>query len=260
MKPLFIFLLITLSIHSLQGQVGFNNPNPHPNSLLDLTATDKGLLIPRLTTVQRDALTLILNPAAESLMVYDTNLQGFYFFRAGTWYGLNEWVKVAGSNNVSLSGNVNITGTINAGNISTSGSISTAGITATGSVESLGGIRTQNSGPFLKTKVIPIGDWNMDVDDTKGVATNVLAAKVRSIYVVIISDLDALSPNNRYPLGAMSINFSFGDSPAGGVGNIFDNSIELYRVQNRLFDGVNVITQFNDTSFNRGWVTIVYEE
>jgi microcystin-dependent protein len=116
MKPLIIFLLIAVSITNLPAQVGFNNPNPHPNSLLDLTATDKGLLIPRLTTIQRDALTLILNPAAESLLIYDTNLQGFYFFRAGAWYALNEWVKAAGSNDVAIAGNAQVNGTISANN------------------------------------------------------------------------------------------------------------------------------------------------
>jgi microcystin-dependent protein len=135
MKQFFIFLVLTVvSITTLQAQVGFNNPNPHPNSLLDLTATDKGLLIPRLTTVQRDALTLVLNPAAESLLVYDTNLQGFYFFRAGTWYALNEWVKTAGSNNVSLTGNASISGSISSGSITNAGTLTTNSLTSTGNI------------------------------------------------------------------------------------------------------------------------------
>jgi microcystin-dependent protein len=152
MKPLFIFLLLTLSITSLQGQVGFNNPNPHPKSIIDLTATDKGMLIPRLTTVQRDALALVLDPAAESLLVYDTNLQGFYFFRAGAWYSLNEWVKTAGSNNVSLTGNATIVGTVSATSIS-SGSITNAGSLSSGSVST----GTLNVTGFAGNALVPTG-------------------------------------------------------------------------------------------------------
>jgi microcystin-dependent protein len=158
MKPHIIFLMIAVSITNLHAQVGFDNPNPHPRSILDLTATEKGLLIPRLTTVQRDALTLVLNPAAESLLVYDTNLQGFYFFRAGTWYSLNEWVKTAGSNDVSLTGNATIVGTVSATSVSSSsitnsGSLSTASVTSAGNV-SAGSL---NVSGFSTNALVPTG-------------------------------------------------------------------------------------------------------
>jgi microcystin-dependent protein len=184
MKPLIIFLLTIASINILQGQVGFNNPSPHPSSLLDLTATDKGLLIPRLTTVQRDALTLILNPAAESLLVYDTNLQGFYFFRAGAWYSLNEWVKTAGSNNVSLTGNASISGSISSGSIANAGTLTTNSLTSTGnisagSLNSSGAISTSstvsaaglNVTGFSSNALVPTGAIMMWSGSTAAIPT-----------------------------------------------------------------------------------------
>lgn len=89
-------------------QVGFNNPNPDGSSILDLTAVDKGVLIPRLTSAQREA----VSSPARSLLVFDTTEGKFYFYDGGQWYALNEWVKTSAGNDVSLNGNVNVTGSI----------------------------------------------------------------------------------------------------------------------------------------------------
>ena len=127
MKKLVVLLVVFALANSLHAQVGFNNPSPDAKSLLDLTATDKGLLIPRMTTALRDGIVSATGPTPESLLVYDTDLKGFYFFNAGTWYSLNEWVRTAGSNNVSLTGNATVSG-----NISNSGTVSTTGLNVAG--------------------------------------------------------------------------------------------------------------------------------
>lgn len=42
------------------GQVGINTQSPHPSSALDIVSANKGVLVPRMTTSQRD---LIASPA-----------------------------------------------------------------------------------------------------------------------------------------------------------------------------------------------------
>lgn len=74
-----------LSSFSAQAQVGFNNPAPDASSLLDLKATDKGLLIPRMTSPQRAA---IATPAA-GLLVFDTDQKRFFFHDGAAWLALN---------------------------------------------------------------------------------------------------------------------------------------------------------------------------
>jgi microcystin-dependent protein len=71
-----ITLLAALLTNLVSAQVGFNNPNPAPSSILDLTANDKGLLIPRMTTAQRSA---IVNPA-NGLLVFDISLKAFCYY------------------------------------------------------------------------------------------------------------------------------------------------------------------------------------
>lgn len=75
------FLFITAS----QAQVGIGNTNPDPSSALDIKSTTQGLLVPRMTTLERTAITT----PANSLLVYDTDLESFFHFDAtpspGSW-------------------------------------------------------------------------------------------------------------------------------------------------------------------------------
>lgn len=126
MKITTIILLIVANLTAIlcAGQVGINNPNPDPSAALDLTAIDKGLLIPRLTTPQREAIT----SPGRSLLVFDSTDGKFYFYDGGQWYALNELVRLAGSNDVSLpSGNLNIGGDITSSGSLSSGSLSVSG-------------------------------------------------------------------------------------------------------------------------------------
>jgi uncharacterized protein (TIGR02145 family) len=57
MKQIFIFLAAVLLTATTYAQVGIGTTNPDGSAVLDITSTTKGLLIPRMTAVQRDAIT-----------------------------------------------------------------------------------------------------------------------------------------------------------------------------------------------------------
>lgn len=85
------FILLTLFwAQSCWGQsLGLNNASPDASSIIDMTATDRGMLAPRMTQAQRNAIT---SPAT-SLLIYQTdNTPGFYY-NAGT-PGAPNWVAV----------------------------------------------------------------------------------------------------------------------------------------------------------------------
>ncbi len=67
--------------------VSINNTSAiaHASALLDMTSTNKGLLIPRMTSTQR---TAIPTPST-GLLVYDTDLSAFMFFNGTAWGGIN---------------------------------------------------------------------------------------------------------------------------------------------------------------------------
>lgn len=57
---------------------------PDGNAMLDVSSTTKGMLIPRMTTAQRNAI-----PATTGLIVYDTTRKGFWFNDGTTWQPIN---------------------------------------------------------------------------------------------------------------------------------------------------------------------------
>ena len=75
-----LFLIIT----NITAQVGIGNSNPHESAALDITSTTAGLLVPRMTETQRDAIT----SAATGLMIYQTDgTVGFYYYNGSSWVG-----------------------------------------------------------------------------------------------------------------------------------------------------------------------------
>lgn len=75
---IFVFLLYSALVF---GQVGIGNEQPHPSAALDIKSTQKGVLLPRMSTVQRLA---IVNPAS-GLQVYDNDRQCLMIYKSGSW-------------------------------------------------------------------------------------------------------------------------------------------------------------------------------
>lgn len=82
MKNKITFLILFLSSVVAYGQVGIGTENPVASAALEIVATDRGLLIPRLTKEQRDA---ILSPAEGLLLYQIDNETGFYYFDGNAW-------------------------------------------------------------------------------------------------------------------------------------------------------------------------------
>ncbi|MEY4925718.1 MAG: hypothetical protein RI894_154, partial [Bacteroidota bacterium] len=78
-------LLVAISSLAFAQNVGINTTSPDASAVLEVAATDKGMLVPRLTTTQR---TTIASPAT-GLLVYDTTLGAFYFYNGAAWTGIN---------------------------------------------------------------------------------------------------------------------------------------------------------------------------
>jgi hypothetical protein len=64
-----------------QGRVGIGTTSPSASALLDVSSTTQGLLPPRMTGVQRDAIS---SPAA-GLMIYNTTTNKLNFYNGTAW-------------------------------------------------------------------------------------------------------------------------------------------------------------------------------
>ena len=82
MKHFFTLLAVVLLTATTYAQVGVGTTTPDASSALDITSTTKGLLIPRMTETQRDA----ISSPATGLMIYQTDgTVGFYYYNGSSW-------------------------------------------------------------------------------------------------------------------------------------------------------------------------------
>jgi hypothetical protein len=82
MKQIFTFLAAIVLTASTYAQVGIGTTTPDASAALDITSTTGGLLVPRMTETQRDA----ISPAATGLMIYQTDgTAGFYYYNGSSW-------------------------------------------------------------------------------------------------------------------------------------------------------------------------------
>lgn len=88
MKNIFIYIIIYYSfLITIDGQngVGIGTLNPDSSAVLEIQSTSKGVLIPRLSTAQRQA----ISSPAYGLLVVDGNDDALYLYNGIEWVALN---------------------------------------------------------------------------------------------------------------------------------------------------------------------------
>ncbi|MEM9819940.1 MAG: tail fiber domain-containing protein [Bacteroidota bacterium] len=77
-KTVFTLLLVVFVFYfgSAQISINTNGSSPNASAMLDVSSSDKGLLIPRMNSADREN---ILNPA-KGLMVYDSTTNSFWYY------------------------------------------------------------------------------------------------------------------------------------------------------------------------------------
>jgi hypothetical protein len=111
MKNIYLlsFTIALLLLNKSYAQIGINSTNTAPavSAMLDVSSTNKGMLIPRMTTAQRLAIASPTN----GLSVYDTDLLNFWFYNGTSWQS-----QLTVANNLWLANGTNIYNN-NSGNI-----------------------------------------------------------------------------------------------------------------------------------------------
>lgn len=82
MKIKLLLLFITAHQMLVAQNIGIGTTAPHASAQLDITSNTKGLLVPRLTLTQRNAIT---TPAAGLLIFQTDNIPGFYYYNGASW-------------------------------------------------------------------------------------------------------------------------------------------------------------------------------
>jgi hypothetical protein len=118
---LFVFTQImeaqTTNTFPTTGSAGIGTTTPNSSSILEMKSTTKGVLVPRMTKNQRDA---IVTPAT-GLLIYQTNsTPGFYYWNGTAWTvvassGANTGLSNLTATSINQSLLPNATGTLNLG-------------------------------------------------------------------------------------------------------------------------------------------------
>ena len=85
MKTIIFLFFSFIFVNNSNAQVGIGTTTPNNTAALDISDSTRGLLIPRMTMIERHA---IVNPA-QGLLVYQTdNTQGIWSYNGSAWVNL----------------------------------------------------------------------------------------------------------------------------------------------------------------------------
>ena len=102
-----VILICAISFSSF-AQIGIGTTSPDASAVLDMTSTTQGVLIPRMTTIQRGAITA----PAIGLQVYDTDTSSIWSYNGASWVngtgGPGKFVEGAASDIAYYDGRVGI--------------------------------------------------------------------------------------------------------------------------------------------------------
>lgn len=112
------------------------------------------------------------------------------------------------------------------------------------------GVSIQAEGSVqLKTKIIAIGDWDMNATASVNITHNLSThTAVREVTAMIRQDTDSI----YMPLSRIQTSSGVSD---GAITAISSTIIQLSRVAGGTFQS----TSYESTSFNRGWIKVLYE-
>lgn len=81
-----VVIILVISSNFVNAQVAINTTgdSPSPSAILDVSGTTGGMLIPRMTTIERDQIPL----PAVSLLTYNTDIQEFQYWNGVAWSSL----------------------------------------------------------------------------------------------------------------------------------------------------------------------------
>ncbi|MGS2725956.1 beta strand repeat-containing protein [Psychroserpens sp. BH13MA-6] len=93
----FTLLVSIMMFCYTNAQVGIGTTTPENSSILDITATDKGVLVPRINLLDVTNVVAPINAPATGLLVWNTNATvtggngvGFYFFNGAQWLPIQQ--------------------------------------------------------------------------------------------------------------------------------------------------------------------------
>jgi hypothetical protein len=179
MKHFFTLLAVVLLTATTYAQVGFGTTSPDASSALDITSTTKGLLIPRMTNAQRQAIS---NPAA-GLQVFVTDFDGgsFMFYDGTEWGTLSFTKKRPDAPSIGTAVAADAQATVPFTAPSSNGGLTITSYTATSNPGDITGTIEAGSGNITVEGLTNDTAYTFTVTATNAIGTSVASAASSSI-------------------------------------------------------------------------------
>ena len=230
-----------------QSNVGIGTPTPDPSAIVEMQSTTQGMLIPRVTTAQR----LAIGSPANSLMVYDADLNCFYFYSTP----LAQWVSMCTLGVTGATGSAGVAGPAGVagvtGNIGSTGAVGATGVGLAGPTGTVGatgpvGCTTNNylvksTGPGATCSIINDNGTQVGVATLAGYRIVDVAGDMRLTLAGV-----SLTTNNAAQLelsngGSGNANMTFNNTGVWGANLGLDND---NRLSTRGFSAITGFTNF----------------
>ncbi|GAA4887196.1 hypothetical protein GCM10023311_08660 [Flaviramulus aquimarinus] len=183
MKKKSCLLILLLFSYCSFSQVGIGTTDPDPSSILDIESDSQGILVPRLTTIQINA----IDDPATGLIVYNTDMNEFQFNCSDP--AMPDWSKISHTSSVKYS-NTNTTTNINPTN-------------------------------YTNMPIFGSLDWNDDTTlyNQSGNTITVNTTGRYRISVNIAYTVPAVAGNNSEQRVSVEAQLAINGSPTGAIGN-----------------------------------------
>ncbi|MDB9888432.1 fibronectin type III domain-containing protein [Polaribacter sp.] len=184
MKQFFTLLAAVLLTAITSAQVGIGTTTPDASSALDITSTTKGLLMPRMTNVQRQAIS---NPAA-GLQVFVTDFDGgrFMFYDGTEWGTLSFTEKRPDAPTIGTATAGDTQATVSFTAPSNNGGSVITSYTATSSPGNITGTLTQSgSGTIIVTGLTNGTIYTFTVTATNAIGASLPSAASNSVVTTV---------------------------------------------------------------------------
>ena len=180
MKKIVTLLALVLVTSGIFAQVGINNETPDASAVLDVTSTTAGLLMPRMTNAQRQAIS---NPAA-GLQVFVTDFNGgrFMFYDGTEWGTLTFTKKRPDAPTIGTATLGNTQATVSFTAPSSDGGSAITSYTATSSPGDFTGTISQSgSGSIIVSGLTSGTAYTFTVTATNAIGTSLASAASNSV-------------------------------------------------------------------------------
>ena len=194
-------LLLFISVFA-KAQVGIGTITPDGSAQLDITSTNKGILIPRMNKAARDLINTP-NPPATGLLIYQTDdAPGFYYYNGTAWV---PFISPASEAIIPYASGTPVVVTTIAGGLLGTTSIVGFGSSATG-VSVIGGVINTS---LLSNHAFSVPRAGAITSLAANFSTSVVLSLVGSTVTVTAQLYKAAAGSNSFsPISGASVNFT----------------------------------------------------